>query len=148
MVTKCSGQEANSVASFPEDLVSLFEDGYARPLKVSRIERHVTLLRYGLEPIVQAPDHDGTNGAHSGNILPVRLSPLQPSLNGLGYLDALRDGERDGRIDADAVIGQFFDGLHACSSHGDLHNHVRCERIELETLVHDRLRIAINARIR
>ena len=62
------------------------------------------------EPVVEAADHDGADGAHGGNVEAFGFAALEAALDGLGDGDGLRQGEADGGVDADAAICGFFNG--------------------------------------
>ena len=100
-----------------------------------------------LEPVVEAADHEGADGAHGGDIEAFGFAAPEAALDGLGDGDGLGEGEADGGVDADAAIGGFFNGGDAGARGGDLDDHVGRELAEVDGLREHGLGVAVVARV-
>src|SRR5665213_284718 len=75
------------------------------------------------------------------------LAARQTALHGFGHCNRLRQGERDGRINADAEISGLFHGRHASTRCWNLHNHIWGKLVKANGLLDDRLLVSIESRI-
>ena len=100
-----------------------------------------------LEPVVEAADHEGADGAHGGDVEAFGFAALEAALDGLGDGDGLGEGEADGGVDADAAVGGFFNGGDAGAGGGDFDDHVGREPAEVDGLSEHRFGVAVVARV-
>jgi hypothetical protein len=63
VISKCSGEQPNAIATFLKDLVSLLEYRNARSFEIAWIDGDIFFLRRRLQPIIQPANHDRADGA-------------------------------------------------------------------------------------
>ena len=81
-------------------------------------------------------------------LLALLLASPEAALDGLGDRDALRKGEADRCVDADALVGRLLDRRDPSPGHRDLHDHVRAQPVEPERLLEDCIAVAEETGIR
>ena len=91
-VTERGGEHTGAQAALLELLVGALEGGDAAPLEMTRIEEHLVAGGDLLDPVVEAADHEGDDGAHLGGVFALGLAALVDA--GVG------DGRVAGRADA------------------------------------------------
>jgi len=142
------GQRPHAVAALLIERVRLLECGDAGPGQIGGVDVDLVPLDEHLHPVVQPADHHRADRRHVRDVQPLGLPPSQPAFDRLAHRQHLRHGERHGRVDADAVIGGFLDGLHARAGDRRLNLHVGGQRVEIDGLPCDGFGVAVVLRIR
>src|SRR5579863_1295454 len=142
VVAKRRREQTNPVASLTKYLIRLLEYCNARPFQVPRVDRNVLFLNHDFQPVVEAPNHNRAHRSHRGYVFSFLLAPLQPAFYRFSDRDALRQAERNCRVDADATISGFLNRWNSSASDRDLYDHVRGEPVEFFGLLHDGFRVS------
>src|SRR6202044_3861162 len=114
VIAKSGGEQPDTISAFAKDLVGLLEYRHAGPFEVSRVGGDVLLFGYDFQPVVEPPDHDGADRTHGRDVLLFLFAALESTFHRFGHGNALRQGERNRGIYADAPVGSFFDRGQTC----------------------------------
>ena len=131
-------QQAEAIAALAEQPIRLLEHRNAGPLQVTGIGGDRRPLHHHLQPVVEAAHHDRADRAHVRNVVPAGFTPPQAALNRFGDGKALRHGERNGGVDADASRRRFLDRHDTGARRRNLDDHIGGECIESHGLIDDR----------
>ena len=125
MIAKGGGKQTEPVPAFPINLIRFFEHSHTGSFEVPGIGGDVFFLSYGFQPIVQPAYHDGADRAHGGDIFPFAFPAFKAAFNCFSNGDRLGQSETYRGVDANALVGGFFDCRDAGAGNRNLYKTVK-----------------------